>query len=84
MNARRPALAQFLFHGAAGKIQPCFVKKCGLKVRIRDDDLYRGCIGHTPKALFAFTEHSLRFIECRGVLPGPAALQEKRTNQQTL
>jgi hypothetical protein len=63
MHASRPTMAQFVFEGAASKIQPRFVKKNGLPVRIPNNDHYRGRIGHVPEPLLTFTQFVLALLE---------------------
>src|SRR5262245_45717290 len=62
MNAARPTVAHFLLHGSTRKVQPGLIEKSELLIRTRNPDHYRGCVGHIPESLFAFTQRSFGFL----------------------
>src|SRR5262249_29765716 len=62
VHAGRPAVPQFLFHPAAGKLEPGLIDKGELPVGAGDPDHYGRRIGHVAEALFTFPQRSLGLL----------------------
>src|SRR5260370_15511994 len=62
VNAFCPAVAKFLFQGAASKVEPTFIEKGAEFVRARHPDHHRRCICHSAKTSLTFPQRLLRLL----------------------
>src|SRR5215475_8812185 len=76
VNSLRPAIAELLLQGPAGKVKPTLVKKGAGLVRGRHPDHHRRRVGHGVKASFALPQRFLGTFTLRDVKGHPT--QAKR------
>jgi hypothetical protein len=71
MNARDPAVANFLLEGLAGEVQATLIEKCTELVGAGYPDHHGRCVGHGPEALLAFAQPSLGLLAIGQILHCP-------------